>query len=333
MGTDWDGCIYVMDPQTSQSSYLKRFDRKGRFREAWGPIDAHLGKAAAVTKDGYIWTGLSRLDPEDYTGLPVVVYRKGQKAPVLDWRHKLPKELDDAIRKALKEKGMEWKKGKGWMVFGLESGPREVALRLGGEIVGHDNWIARDLWILMRSDGRKTLDAKVTKDGYGEETPYLALDGRFWAIQSDIDVKRFIWSKVWLWEKGKKKGEPLVDRTMNKEPWAGKFTLGKAYVPTIKIDGKGHIYLMLGQLSSYTLRVVVEGKVLEDKLSASFSSEGERALIVLDRRKRLVSYLPWIPNSVEAKDMWVKPLPDGSGFYRIQFLEKEAQVFFHPLPR
>jgi hypothetical protein len=72
----------------------------------------------------------------------------------------------------------------------------------------------------------------------------------------------------------------------------------------------------------------VEGKILD-----GFPLEGERALVVLDSQRRLVTYLPWTPYSVETQDKWVKPLPDGSGFYRIQFFEKEAQVFFHPLPK
>jgi hypothetical protein len=72
----------------------------------------------------------------------------------------------------------------------------------------------------------------------------------------------------------------------------------------------------------------IEGKKIDD-----FPLNSEQALTVLDSQRRLVTYLPWMPCSLESYDRWIKPLPDGSGFYRIQFFEKEAQIFFHPLPQ
>jgi len=316
MGTDRDGCIYILDPQTSQSSILKRFDREGQFREAWHLIDAQAGKGVAVTKDGYVWTGLSRLDPESYAGFPIVVYRKGRKAPVLDWRQKLPKEVEDAIRKALKESGMEWEKG--WMmVYGPEGGPSQVSLQFMGKAAIRDKQIVGFIWILVSSDGRRVLDVKmqtfdVRKGSIVRGTPHLAPDGRLWMNESDLSPQRSAWSKLWLWEKGKEKGEPLIDRTAIKEPWTGNFPF-VASPPLVKIDAKGHIYLISprgGQLPPWEL-----------------------ALTVLDSQHRLVTYIPWMKYRVEMIYEWVKPLPDGSGFYRIQFFDKEAQVFFHPLPQ
>jgi hypothetical protein len=326
MGTDWEDNIYIMDPLTSESCVLKRFDKNGQFREAWDSIDAQRGKSVAVTKDGYIWAGLGRLDPEDYAGFPIVVYRKGKKGPALDWCHKLPKELDDRIRTALKERGLEWEKGKGWMVYGLEAGPREVSLRLGGEVVGQEGQIARVLWLLMRSDGSQVLDVKIGKG----DIPHLAPDGRLWIRESNFNVERWTWSKVWYWERGKKRAEPLIDRIANKEPWADKITLGKAIPPQVKIDTKGYIYLFWEREypEPRFQQFQIEGKKIDD-----FPLNSEQALTVLDSQRRLVTYLPWMPCSLESYDRWIKPLPDGSGFYRIQFFEKEAQIFFHPLPQ
>ena len=322
MGTDREGSIYILDPQTSQSSILKRFDREGQFQEAWNPMDAQAGKGVAVTKDGYIWTGLSRLDPEDYAGLPIVVYRKGQKAPVLDWRQKLPKEVEDAIRKALKESGMEWEK-RWMMVYGPEGGASQVSLQCMGEAAIRDKQIVGFIWILVSSDGRRVLDVEmqtfdVRKGSIVRETPHLSPDGRLWIYESDLSPKNSTWSKIWLWEKGKEKGKPLIDRTVNKEPWGGMFTLGVTTIggtspPLIKVDTKGHVYLMWTR--------------------GDLAEPWQRALIVLDSQRWLVTYIPWMRYRVEIDNKWVVPLPDGSGFYRIQFFEKEAQVFFHPLPK
>jgi hypothetical protein len=149
MGTDWEGDIYVMDPLTSESCVLKRFDKNGRFREMWQPIDSQLGKAVAVTQDGYIWTGLARLNPEDYAGMPIVVYRKGKKSPVFDWRHKVPRAVDERIRKELKEMGLEWKRG--WMMRKLEGVSKQVSLRFTGEGMGQEGSARRGLWTLLRA--------------------------------------------------------------------------------------------------------------------------------------------------------------------------------------
>lgn len=325
VGVDKEGDIYIADPLTPESGLLKRFDKQGRFREAWGPIFA---QGIAVAKDRYIWTGVGGY-VDRYAGLPMVVYQKGKKTPVLDWRNRLPRELEIRIGNVLKEKTLGWRRG--WSVAGLEGAMDKIAIRFTGKAVGQEGGIARTLWILMRTNRGQVLEAKVSgKDWYGEETPYLAPDGRFWVIQSDFDAERFTWSKVWIWEKGKERGEPLIDRQSNKEPWTDKFTLGNAGPPAVRVDGIGHVYLLWTReyAEPRMCRFQVEGKTIDE-----FPLGGERALIVLDRQKRLVSYLPWIPYSVEIQDKWVKPLPDGSGFYRIQFFEKEAQVFFHPLPQ
>ncbi len=282
VGTDWEGNVYIMDPLTPELSVLKRFDKNGQFREVWRPIHARYGRGMAVTQDGYIWTGLLG-DYEDRPGLPIVVYRKGQKEPVIDWRNKVPKELDNRIRNSLKERGLEWRNS--WIAHSPEGGPKQVSLRFTGEAVGQEGQIARILWILMRSDGSQVLDVKIGKG----EIPHLAPDGRLWIRESDFEVERFTWSKVWLWEKGKEKGQPLIDRTKNKEPWEDKLTLGKARPPITKTDSKGHIYLLWERdvPSAHERYFQVEEKTLT---LPPLSYGGERALVVLDRQGRLVTY-------------------------------------------
>jgi len=55
------------------------------------------------------------------------------------------------------------------------------------------------------------------------------------------------------------------------------------------------------------------------------------ALTVLDRHGHLITCLPWTQKAVESDESWNKPLPDGSGFYRIEYREREAVIYFHPL--
>jgi hypothetical protein len=328
MGTDREGNIYLLDPLASQRYALKRFDRQGHFREMWSPLGVWSGKGVTVTKSGYIWMGL---EGDGEAGLPIVVYRQGSKTPVLDWRKKLPGALASAIRKALEEKGLAWKTGEQWFTADIESGAGQVALRLTSEVVGQENQIARILWILASEDGSRILDVKVASEWYGEQTPMLAPGGTFWARTSDFTTKSFTWSKVWLWEKGNVRGEPLIDRTVEEEPWRDILVLGRARPPTIRIDGRGNIYLIFTRddTQSRPRRFRIEGRVHERLYRAA----EERAVLVLDRRHGVIGYLPWVPTSVEIQDSWVKPLPDGSGFYRIQFLEDEARVYFHPLPK
>lgn len=74
----------------------------------------------------------------------------------------------------------------------------------------------------------------------------------------------------------------------------------------------------------------MEGRVLD--LGGFPAITGEMALTVLDRQKRSIIYrLPWAPVSLETANTWIKPLPDGDGFHRIEYQEREAVVYFHPL--
>jgi hypothetical protein len=329
MGTDREGSIYLLDPLRYKTCVLKCFDRQGRLREAWNPLGVYHGSAVTVTERGYIWTGLN--GEENGAGLPVVVYRQGKKAPVVDWRRKLPAALAAAVQKALQEKGLAWKDNKYWSTVGLESGAGQVAVRLSSEVVGEEMQIARILWIRVSEDGSRIVDVKVASDWWGEETPILAPDGSLWARASDLSLETHTWSKVWLWEKGKGRGEPLIDRTVEEAPWKDILALDKARLPTIRLDGRGNIYLVFTRddVRTRPRRFRIDGQVY-DRLHRVAE---ERAVLVLDRRRGVIGYHPWVPTSVEIQDSWVKPLPDGSGFYRIQFLEEETRVYFHPLPK
>lgn len=356
MGTDWDGCIYILDPVKEKLHVLKRFDRKGRFREAWQPIHCKTGVKVAVTKDGFIWTGLHFSYGDDIPGLPVVVYRKGSKRPIIDWRFQLPKNVEEAIVKVLTSKGFRWR-AEDWWFFGEEfsSGLQQVVLSFYSDAISREGTgygYANDLWILMSSDGSKVLDVRLDSV---VEIPYLSSDGTLWMWKSDLDLQTGVWNRVWFWELGKKQGDPLIDRTKNREPWKGKVTLGgddkELYPPTILRDSKGNLYLIwkrdilkkelykkgaeaaLEALIKRLTKYFYVGKKVVLKVPP-LSIGGEKALVVLDRQRNLVAYLDWQQYTLELPGKtWIHPLPGGSGFYRIEYREREAVVYFHPLPR
>lgn len=134
---------------------LKRFDRQGRFRKAWNPIRAIDENRVTVTKDGYIWTGLEWVVSDRLDGLPIMVYQSGKEEPLMDWRYKLPKVVEDKIRAVLKGAGLEWKKWKelpnydlatnDWNVLDLQCGQDQVSISLYAELMGQEKQIARVL--------------------------------------------------------------------------------------------------------------------------------------------------------------------------------------------
>jgi hypothetical protein len=322
MGTDWHGNIYVLDPITPASSVLRCFDKGGQFREAWSPVSAWIGSGVSVTRDSYIWTGLEG-DTENYSGLPIAVYRSGRKDPVVDWRYQLPDELQQKISSALKEHGLTWEQG--WTVTRLEAGPDQVAMQFYGGAVGRGKNLV--LWLRLRGDGSQVLEVRVARS-----TPHLALDGSLWEYQTDLNLSTYRWGKLWVWQRGKEKGEPLIDREKNPEPWPGTLLLGQVGPPSLQIGAQGQVYLdWLREVTpARERRFYVDGKVLS---LPRLSYGGERALLVLDQQERVVAHLPWTPCSMYYANRWVSPLPDGSGFYRADLTEREARIWFHPLPK
>lgn len=206
MGTDWDGCIYIFDPIDRAKWMLKRFDRKGRFQEEWEPIKERLdsGEGVAVTKDGYIWTGffVRGTKDDDIPGLPVLVYRKGIKRPVIDWRYSVPEEVRDRISKALAENGLEWRTENIWFHIRRPcAGPQQVALTLSYDYwdnYGKEETGPAFLWILLSSDGKKVIDLKISKRA--NLYPYLSPDGKVWLKERDREGWPTEWSKIYFLE-------------------------------------------------------------------------------------------------------------------------------------
>ena len=324
--TDWEGNIYVIDRQNFEIDFLKCFDKYGKFREFW---EAFIWRGnIATTKDGYVWVPTSE---EKITGLPIMVFRKGRKSPVADWRFSLSSEFQNKIEMTLKDKGFKWKTR--WWICNIEGSADKVMMRFiledpkSGKLNGY-------LKIIASSDGKKLLNVEVEES----MNTILSANGDLWFYDSDFDIKHRIWSKIWLWKEGDSRGKPLIDRTRVKEPWGPFFLLGeKIYASDIYIDTKGNVYLIWERdaQKDFCRKFIVEGRIIiEYKVDVKALGNKELALIVLDKQKRLLTYLPWTHIAdLESWENWIKPLPDGSGFYRIEYREREAVIYFHPLPK
>lgn len=340
MGTDWNGNIYIFDPIAPDLYVLKRFDRKEVFKEAWEPIRARRGHGVGVTKDGYIWTGLGWVVADRPNGWPVVVYRSGIKKPVMDWRYKLPKAIEDKVYNFLKKSGFEWKKWEelphydyatnDW--YFLQRGPEysqnKVALKLRSPFLGDVNRIARKIWLLISSNGKQIFEMRLTVEG----SPYLSPDGTVWVRESDFNTREWKWSKVWWRKASEERGEPLIDRT--KEPWKS-ITERMFFGPSIQMDAVGNIYVFFERRPAKPReqRIIVGGEVITFPPS---TLGGELALVVLNSKRQLLVHLPWqlAFSAVQTAPFnWIAPLPDGSGFYRMEYREREAVIYFHPLPK
>ncbi len=351
-GTDWEGNIYISDATQPRVCFLHCYDKQGKFLKFYGPFNAYAVGGVGVTKDGFIWLSLLTdgiVEVYREFKAPIVVYRKGERKPIAEWHKKVPQEVEAKIRKVLEAKGLpqQWETPVLYYTHGAigpQAGHNQVVLMLGGgpmegiKLHGHET--SRILWLLMGSDSKQLLEAKVINPD--DERLHLAPNNRFWFVQYQygLDRRYLIWTKLWVWEQGKEKGEPLLDTMEGKEPWGDKIVLELKrmrdawFKPLVRFDGKGNIYLILerlrqqGKQDSFD-RFIVEGKELDLGPDAYPS---EMALVVLDREKKLVTYLPWAPPSLEMKHDWIHPLPDGSGFYRIEYREREAVIYFHPLP-
>ncbi len=329
VGTDGNGSIFISDPLTRGSCLLKRFDRRGKLIGSWGPIAVNAIESVVVTNDGLIWAALEEDSENQVQGLPFIALRVGKQKPLIDWRKEIPQSLKEKVTRALDELKLKWDTG--WRVFEMHVGENNVGILAHGRAVGGENGITRELWMLLGGDG-ELADTKVIRPG--QPLPLLDPMGEIWFRLNDFEAKGFTWNRLWLWPSGQPRGTPLIDRTSEPEPWSDHITLGKPNPPQTRIDARGQIYLdfLRADTKAHKRRFVVEDKVIYEDYGQG-GANGERALVVLDRNRKYVTSTGWIPTSVEICDGWVKPLPDGSGFYRIQFMEKEAVVYFHALPK
>jgi hypothetical protein len=223
----------------------------------------------------------------------------------------------------------------------LESGSEDITatFRAGGRRMGQ-------LLLALRfsGDGQVVKSVKVIQSAtdwfdLGGEPPTLRLapDDELWMTENDVIPPPYgkpfgysppsMWHRIWVWDEGGAKGAPLIDLSHGPNRFLN-LPLEGAGPPLIARDGKGRIYAMLARsdTSGQDRIIRIEGKVWH---VAPMDFEGQKALVVFDKRQHAVFSLPWAPVSYEIGRNWVSPVPDGSGFYRIAFGGDSAEIYFY----
>ncbi len=337
VAADWQGNFYFYDPTTFGSGMLRCYDKLGKLHESWGPLSIGNVDYMATTKDGHLWIG-AREEGFGLGGLPVIMCRQGQKdktKPLLDWRRKMPNFI--LSRLAVVAPQFDFTKQWNWGLNFTESAGDKMLLSFTGEDVksslgNGSNRIRTRLELLLSSNGKELLDLRISDPLQKQLLPRFSPNGKVWQYDTDLNMNTWKVHKLWLWEDGKEKGAPFIDLQAKEPKWLEVLKLDANQItPAVYFDTQSHFYLLWQRESkSPAKRFVVEGKSrMRDPITMG---EGEKALVVLDKTRKPIAYLPWTTTYWEQADNWIKPVPDGSGFYRIQFEEKEARVYFHALP-
>ncbi|MCS3921289.1 hypothetical protein Q2T83_00005 [Fervidibacter sacchari] len=327
VGVDYQMHFYIADYHFGKI-FLKCFDKNGKFLKKW--IIEGIIKIA-FTKDNYIWiiTGI-----RENKILPIVILHKNKKLPVVDWQKVLPVEVKAKIQSILNIQDLEKYY---WSVQKIVGSKDKVLIRLFTDKLSERHRYGLDipkgiLWLVFSSDGKKCLSIEIEKPN---REYVLDANGNFWLCEIDYNLlDPQSWQKIWIWKKDENKEKPLIDRTRNKEPWSPYLILGeKVHFPDIYIDAKGNIYLTFIRNAdkNYTKKFFVNNEIFVYSIYKGSFGNFEYSLIVLNRKGQMITYLPWT-HQPELGLHWIHPLPDGSGFYRIEYREREAVIYFHPLP-
>jgi hypothetical protein len=307
LGVDWQGCVYLSDPISPQQIMLKCFARNGKFQQAWGPVRCDSLESCAVTKDGHVWLGPWNGGANGAPGLPVVAYYKGSPTPLIDWRRKLPDGVAEGIREAVLRRGLKWTDAhEGWLPCSFESSANRISLKFVGGVIGSEDGEARTLWVLLSGDGKQVVRVEIV----GKEVPTLSSDDRIWLRANDLSAGRWSWSKVWLWPERTPRREPVIDRTSAPEPWRENLVLGETSPPATALDAR-HIYLIW------------------QRGWGPNETQFRYAATILDRKLQPVMHLPWRLGFAK----WLRPAPEGSGFYRYEYAGNESRVYHHSLTK
>jgi hypothetical protein len=303
--------FYLADPLDGNYYLLKKFTPDGQLGYVWSPLNAGTIRAIAASSNGLVWVGMESLNK--YRGLPVVAFEHGQKLPVLDWRDEVPSTILSAIKTALAKEGKEWQAG--WWVRRIAVSDHVVDIELAGPAVGEENHIVRNLLLLLDSGATKVIRCEVLPTGANLQ---LSPSGRIWTSEANfVRSPEMKWDSLWFYLEGTPKPPPFFTRKNDPEPFRAVFLLGAMRRPPIvRTDGANNRYVFWRRRSQAD--------------NAHDRNDLESAVTIYDNKGRLISCLPWM--TAPDGDDWIKPAPDGSGFYRIEYAPKKVNIYFHPLP-
>lgn len=338
VAADWQGNFYLYDPTKPGYGMLNCYNSQGKLQESWGPISSRTMLFAAVTRNNFVWCGTKKAYREQ-AGLPVVMFRKGQKhksQPLLDWRERMP---DMVFKKlAVVAPQFNFTTRWDWKIDGIYEAGEKVLLQFSGSDVKSEEGdgsksIRTKLEMLVSHDGKKLYEMRTARLLDDSPFPDYAPSGVAFQTRSDFNSETWKVSKLWVWKQGKPQSAPLIELNIGKPSWLAQLKLGgDQFTPVAAFDSKENLYLMWSRDSKAPeKRFVIEGH--SEMREPIGSRDGEKALVVLNKTHKPIAYVPWTTTYWELSEGWYRPVPDGRGFYRIQFDEKEARVYFHALPK
>ena len=330
--TDWQGNLYFYDPVSLQRGLVKKFDNNGKLLHAFELPPIPGIKAAGVTRKGTLWIVMS-IESADIA-LPILAFKPDQKKPFLDWRFQLPTQLKQIAQETVEPSAPEItpETKTYWSVLALtvESTDVHVYLEYTHLGVGKDYVGLRGA---IDGDEPSKLRIEVVPKSQEVVASPVAPDGSQWFITSG--AISWEWENEWLWKQGQPQGEPLLrykDILKPQSWWQKTFTFEKGQeIPALLLDGETNIYQVWGRQANGPIRKFYMGSGVDENRPRT--SEGEKALVVLNAQRQIIGYLPWTLCYFELFENWIFPLPDGSGFYRQEYTPKELVVYFYPLPK
>jgi len=156
-GVDNANNIYVVNAISQAYSRLERYDMNGKQTDSWQVFEGNTQVDVVCSSDHYIWAALDQSD--DYsTGFPLLVYRPGRRAPLIDWRSGIDPKLEEQLCKVLSLSNDQFPLG--WYVSDIQSVESYISIELWSEQFDHGG---SELCIKLSSDGQTLIDAHIVR--------------------------------------------------------------------------------------------------------------------------------------------------------------------------
>lgn len=309
--------VYIYDPVNLKEHLLKKINSKGELVNSWvmpfstdaygsgcWPIDA------AITESEHLWIKIHCDDERNGNeGIPLLIYNTNEKNSVSDWRTAMP----SGIKKKLKKKSPDGI----WDLYSFSAAGNRMLVYLDER--DPQSYVSlQDLLTQISDDGSEIINLEPRKEGENIWN-ILSPDQQRWNVDYELSNGN---QNLWLWKAGTKRGSPLLTRQeiMKLSSWWQKnFSFEPSQrLPNISVDGRDNIYMEWNR----TLRREVNNE------KAHYE---QMAVVVMNAQRQIIAYLPW-KNKSFLGDQKIFILPDGSGFYRVEYASDELLVYFHPIP-
>ena len=341
LATDIKGRLYFYDP-VSNERLLRAFNTQGKEVERWTLPPQFQAIRAATTLSGMIWVNVKdqslRMTMSPKPGLPFIAFKMGVPQPQVNWLQKMPREILLPLQQQLQtfQQANGKVKPEQKSTFLTVSDPLIQAGRDGVRLYlynfgGNDNLPRLYMTADVKGNG-KVVDATFLSETWKNVVASLSPLGENYYVSSDSTPTQRSWTKVWLSKSKTKRGEPLLTTRMLENPsgwWVKKLgTNSLTQDVAVSLNGNDNIYLIFHKQGTHPDSLFLPS----GNAPMRFAPPQEYAVVVLNSKRQVVSYLPWKTTYLRPDDEWILPVPDGSGFYRQEFGEKSLNIYWHPLP-